>query len=247
MDISTLARLPASGPPDLLFLLFHGACSDAHSMTGLAQRLCLEYPQSAVLCIQAPLNARINTRPGSQVSAPMSVGDGAQSRGWFAGDDFSAATPVLPAFIAVVRELQARFTVGWERTALFGFAQGATMALEAVQAERNLAGRVLSFSGRHATAPQHAPTDTTVHFLHGLDDRTVPHGTVIHSARRLMSFGGDVTADVVPGIAHELHPVLIDKAIEQLRTFLPKKVWREAAEQAPLMAPAASSQVLGKD
>ena len=70
----------------------------------------------------------------------------------------------------------------------------------------------------------HAPRDTTVHLLHGLDDRVIPCGPVIDSAHRLVALGGDVTADVLPNIAHQLHPALIDQAIEQLRTFLPKKV-----------------------
>jgi phospholipase/carboxylesterase len=231
MDISTLARLPASGAPELLFLLFHAAHSDAHSMTALAQRLGVEYPQSAVLCVDAPLNASAQ----------------ADARCWFEVDDFSAATRALPGFIAMVRELQGRFSVGWERTALFGFAQGATMALEAVQAEPNLAGRVLAFASRHVSAPTQAPEDTTHHFFHGLKDAVQPHGPAIDSAQRLLALGGDVTADVLPGIGHELHPALIDKAIEQLRTFLPKKVWREAAAEAPLISRVASSDELGAD
>ena len=50
---------------------------------------------------------------------------------------------------------------------------------------------------------------------------------------------------MLPGIGHELHPALIDKAIEQLRTFLPKKVWREVMSEAPVLPRAASSEELG--
>ena len=231
MDISTLARLPDSGAPELLFLLFHGAGQSASSMTSLARGLAVEYPQSAVLCVDAPHG-----------STPPSDG-----KFWFAGNGFSTATEALPNFIAMVRGLQNRFSVGWEHTALFGFAQGATMALEAVQVERALAGRVLAFAGRHDSAPTHAPEDTTVHFLHGLQDIVVAHRAAVDSAQRLVALGGDVTADVLPGIGHELHPALIEKAIEQLRTFLPKKVWREAAAQAPLISRVASSDELGAD
>ena len=59
----------------------------------------------------------------------------------------------LPRFIATVRALQLRFAIEWPRTALFGFSQGAIMALEAAQAEPELAGRVIAFSGRYATLP----------------------------------------------------------------------------------------------
>ena len=53
-----------------------------------------------------------------------------------------------------------------------------------------------------------------------------------------------MTADVLPGIGHELHPRLIDHAIEQLRTFLPKKVWQAALSEAPVLPRAASSTEL---
>ena len=93
----------------------------------------------------------------------------------------------LPGFVATVRALQLRFGMAWERTALAGFSQGAIMALEAVQAEPLLAGRVLAFAGRHATAPAHAPLDTTVHLLHGLADPVIPAAAAIDSARRWSS------------------------------------------------------------
>lgn len=236
-----LAHLPASGRADLLFLLFHGFGATAAAMAPLAARLAAEYPQAAVLGLDAP-DAAGGTAEAADVAA------GCQ---WFAAQGVTEANrpervaAALPAFIASVRRLSAHFELPWERTALVGFSQGAIMALEAVQAEPQLAGRVLAFSGRHATAPTHAPRDTTVHLLHGLDDRVVPCGPVIDSAQRLIALGGDVTADVLPGIAHELHPALIDKAVEQLRTFLPKKVWREALAEAPVIPRVASSDELG--
>ena len=236
-----LAHLPASGRADLLFLLFHGFGATAAAMAPLAARLAAEYPQAAVLGLDAP-DAAGGTAEAADVAA------GCQ---WFAAQGVTEANrpervaAALPAFIASVRRLSAHFELPWERTALVGFSQGAIMALEAVQAEPQLAGRVLAFSGRHATAPMHAPRDTTVHLLHGLDDRVVPCGPVIDSAQRLVALGGDVTADVLPGIAHELHPALMDKAVEQLRTFLPKKVWREALAEAPVIPRVASSDELG--
>jgi phospholipase/carboxylesterase len=230
--------LPDTGAPDLLFLLLHGVGASAAHMAPLAQALAAEYPQAAVLCIDAP--DPFDGVPGG--------GAGFQ---WFSVRGVTetnrpervAAT--LPRFIAQVRDLQTRFEIDWPRTALVGFSQGAIVALEAVQAEPQLAGRVLAFSGRHASAPMHAPHDTTVHIFHGLDDRVMPHAAVVDSAERLLALGGDVTADVLPGIGHELHPKLVDKAIEQLRSFLPKKLWREVLAEAPLVPRVASSDELG--
>ena len=54
MTTNVLARLPGQGEPDLLLLLFHGVGANAEHMAVLATRLAQEYPQAAVLCIDAP-------------------------------------------------------------------------------------------------------------------------------------------------------------------------------------------------
>jgi phospholipase/carboxylesterase len=206
--------------PTLLFVLCHGVGCTARHMSPLAQRLAAEYPQAAIVSMNAP-------RPYD--GAPQAAG-----YQWFSTvglNDVTRAERIaaaMPEFVAAVREQTARFELDWQRTALAGFSQGAIMSLEATQAEPRLVGRVIAFSGRHATPPEHAPQDTTVHLLHGMDDRVVPPGPAVDSAKRLVALGGDVTADVLPGIGHELHPQLIDKAIEQLRNFLPQRLWREA-------------------
>ena len=238
MTSSVFARLPADGAPDLLFLLLHGVGASAAHMAPLAQALASEYPQAAVLCVDAP--DPFDGVPGG--------GAGFQ---WFSVRGVTEANrpervaATLPRFVARVRDLQTRFAIDWPRTALAGFSQGAIVALEAVQAEPHLAGRVLAFSGRHASVPMHAPADTTLHLLHGLDDHVMPHASAVDSAERLLALGGDVTADVLPGIGHELHPRLIAQAIEQLRTFLPKKVWRDVLAEAPVLPRVASSDELG--
>ena len=238
MNVLALAHLPEQGSPDLLYLLFHGVGATAEHMAPLALRLAQEYPQAAVLCLSAP-------NPFDAV-----IGD-TQARQWFSIRRVSETNrpgrvaAALPAFIATIRALQARFAMPWERTALAGFSQGAVMSLEAVQAEPLLAGRVLAFAGRHASRPAHVPTDTTLHFLHGMADNVIPAAAAIDSAQTLLALGADVTADVLPGIGHELHPALIDKAIEQLRSFVPKRLWRQALSETPALPRAASSPELG--
>lgn len=234
MPATALARLPSSGPTELVFCAAAwrrcpGPANDA------ARATAGEYPQAAVLYLNAP-----------------AVADGASGNGrqWFSEQGLSETNrakrvaSALPAFIATLRSVQKQFAMPWERTALAGFSQGATLALEAVQAESSLVGRVLVSSGRHVTAPSRAPDDATVHLFHGMADRVVPPGPAIDSAERLVALGGDVTADVLPGIGHELHPQLIEKAIEQLRTFLPKKLWRQAMSEAPVLPRVASSSEL---
>jgi phospholipase/carboxylesterase len=230
------SRPEGTAPPSLMFLLFHGVGGTPQAMAPFRQALGAEYPDALLV----------------SVAAPQPFDGGGPGRQWFSVVGINEdnrpqrVATALPGFIGTVRELQARHAMPWQRTALVGFSQGAIMALEAVQAEPQLAGRVLAFSGRHATPPDHAPADTCVHLLHGLDDRVVPPGPAIDSAERLVALGGDVTADVLPGIGHEPHPQLIAKAIEQLRGFLPKRVWRDAVADAPLLPRAASSRELGE-
>jgi phospholipase/carboxylesterase len=237
---TTLARLPAEGPPTLLFLLMHGQGQDETAMQPLATALAREYPQAAVLCLRAPMPA--------DLIAGREMSNGYQ---YFSRTDISDANrsarvqAALPGFIAEVRALQQHFQMAWGHTALAGFSQGGIMALEAVQAEPRLAGRVLAFGARHAEPPVHAPEDTTVHLLHGLRDVVIPPALPVDSAERLLALGGDVTADILPSIGHELHPTLVAKALEQLRSFLPKRVWREVMSEAPVISGPASSRDLG--
>jgi phospholipase/carboxylesterase len=242
--VHALVHLPTDGTPDLLYLLFHGVGASAEHMAPLAKRLALEYPQAAVICLNGP------DAYDAVIEDPVSTST--QARQWFSirrineENRIERIAAAMPHFIATVRAMQQRFGTTWERTALAGFSQGALMALEAVQAEPMLAGRVLSFSGRHAVAPTHVPADTTVHLFHGMEDNVIPAAASVDSAQTLVAMGADATADVLPRIGHELHPVLIEKAIEQLRTFLPKKLWREALSEAPVLPRAASSDELGE-
>ncbi|CAN5581756.1 esterase [soil metagenome] len=229
--------LPAQGPVELVFMFFHGVGGRADGMLPFARRMQAEYPQAAVVGINAP-DAYDGGTGGFQWFSVQGITE--ESR------PARVAAP-MPTFIATVRAAQQRFGVTWERTALFGFSQGAIMSLEAVQAEPELAGRVLAFSGRYATAPMYAPVDTTLHFCHGMKDAVIAYVLQADAAERLVALGADVTADILPGIGHELHPQLIDKAVEQLRTFIPKRVWRQALAEAPVLPRAASSRELGED
>lgn len=214
-----LALLPSKGQPELLFLLLHGQGANAQQMRPLAQALQAQYPQAAVLSIDGPEpDARL---PGG--------GAGFQ---WYASrdgaDEAQQVAAVLPDFIATVRAWADKFELPWERVALAGFSQGAILALEAVQAEARLAGRVLAFGSRYARPPEHAPQEVCLHFFHGMADEVLPYHDVVAAAQRLLQLGADVTADIRPGIGHELHVELIDKAMEQLRSFVPARLWREA-------------------
>lgn len=222
-DAHTQPLLPAQGPVELLFLLFHGDGAHAGQMDGLAQALRAQYPQAAVVALNAPQRL-----PSAAV----------EGHRWFDADgtDPAAALAIaLPGFIATVRAWAQRYDLSWERVALAGFSQGGQMALEAVLTEPALAGRVLSFGAAPLGRPVSAPEGCTLHLLHGKQDDVVPYAHVVDAAQAWLALGADITADVLPHVGHALAPALVERALQQLRTFIPARLWREAVMTAAEM------------
>ncbi|MFG6467981.1 esterase [Roseateles sp. BYS87W] len=201
--------------PDLLFALLpdSGIAPDGpDTLAPLAAALVGQYPQALTLNLHPPLR------------------DAEGRCRWWADDAPSelGVDAARVALIARVRQEAARLGLPWQRVALAGVGDGAMLALEAVQAEPALVGRVIAFAGGYLARPQVAPQDVCVHLLHGLADQRFPYRHVVDAAQALVDLGADVTADLLPHIDHSLHPALIDKAMEQLRTFIPARLWREA-------------------
>ena len=115
--------LPLQGEPEQLMLLLHGVGASGADMAPLAQALRAEFPQAALLAPDAPqaFNAAMPGHPGRQ---------------WFdavgANDDNRDArvSAALPPLLQWVAQTQQRLGVAPAATALVGFAQGGTMALQ---------------------------------------------------------------------------------------------------------------------
>lgn len=209
--------LPATGAPTLLFIVLHGYGAGPADMLPLARQLHDRYPQSAVL-----------------VPAGFAPGPFAGGFQWFSLEGISEANrparvaAALPALRDYVRAQQARFGIVNPDTALAGFSQGAIMALELASAEDGLVGRVLAFAGRYATLPVTPPQLTSLHLFHGEADDVV---AVAHSRRafeHLAAQQGDATVDLASGVGHELHPVLVARALDRLQSLIPLRTWRRA-------------------
>ena len=209
----------------LLFVLLHGVGGGPEDLLPLAQALRAAFPAAAVL---AP--------------AGFEPFDGApQGRQWFSASGVSEENRIervaqaMPALVAYIRAAQVRFGLQQPNTALAGFSQGAIMALEAVQKHADLAGRVLTFSGRYAQLPKVAPQFTTIHLLHGEADPVMRVEHAQAAQLQLAQAHGDVTIDIASQIGHALHPILIEHAIVRLQTCIPLRIWEEALglNQAP--------------
>lgn len=232
---ATLHLLSRDGRASPLYIYLHGRGGTGLSMTPVADRFAQAYPGAAHLIPEG--FEPCDTSP--------------EGRQWFSARDVTdrnrrdRVVAALPPLVDFVRDAQAHFGVTPVATALVGFSQGAMLALEAVQEHRGLVGRVVAIAGRYAQLPDIAP-DAVIHLVHGKEDALVSPRHSIEAATRLIAIGGDVTADVVPGITHAPHPELVERALGHLQTFLPRRVWAEAMAEAPLMSTRANSRDLAK-
>lgn len=220
--------IPKTGKPELLFVLLHGESADPRQLFPLAEAIKQAFPRAMVVLPYA----FENIQAGSQPSA--AGWNGIAGYHWINPVDLSESNyaervaQALPALIGQVRQIQAAYGLTGQQTALAGFSQGASMALEASHARPDLAGRVLAFSGLYAALPSSAPPTTMLHFFHGANDQQVSVDDVESTLVRLGELQGDATLDVASRIGHELHDALIKQAIVRLQTCVPLRNWEDA-------------------
>ena len=219
-DTALVIQQPQTQAQQLIVLL-HAAGATPDSMAPLGRRLRPAFPHAAIVCLQARV--------------PMGQGDGFE---WFIQlgeldkDIAYGVNEAMPALQEDIRGWQARVGLDAKATALIGFAQGAIMALEAGNSQPPLVSRIIAIAGRFAILPELAPAVTTIHFLHGKTDDTVPYRHTVEAAHHLRELGSDITAEVIPFVGHDLSDELMDKVVDKLTTHIPHQVWVEAQKQA---------------
>lgn len=227
MHLDFLEWLPQAGAPEQLLVLLHGVGGRGADLMPLAEALRAEFPQSAVV---AP-------------DAPHPFDGGGPGRQWFSLAGINEANraervaAVLPGLLEWLKATQRRLGVGRAAMALGGFSQGAILALEAVQVEDGIAGRVLAFSGRYATLPTLAPRQTTLHLFHGGADPVIDASHARGALAALAVLDGDATLDIAEGIGHQLHPALVQRALFRLRNHIPARTWAAALGAVPQLPP----------
>jgi phospholipase/carboxylesterase len=219
--------LPDAGPAKQLFVLLHGVGASSSDLLPLAGGLRKSFPNAAFLLAD-----------GFQPFDRGPPGNGDYRRQWFPISGMTEATrparvaAAMPALHEMVRQAQHRHRILQSDTALVGFSQGAIMALEFSIAHDGGVGRVLAFSGRFATLPDKAPELTTLHLLHGEDDHVIPVAHAYDAYARLTELQGDATLDVASSVGHEIHPVLVERALSRLQTCIPLRSWQQALKGA---------------
>ncbi|MRS91729.1 esterase [Enterobacteriaceae bacterium RIT714] len=203
-------------PAQQLLLLFHGVGDNPVNMGEIGSWFAPMFPDALIVSVG-----------GVEPCGPT-------GRQWFSVQGVTEENrqaridAIMPTFIETVRYWQKQSGVGANATALIGFSQGAIMSLESVKAQPGLASRVIAFNGRFATLPQSATTLTTVHLIHGGEDRVIELAHAVAAQEALMREGGDVTLDIVEQLGHAIDDRSIQLALDHLRFTVPKHYFDEA-------------------
>ena len=209
---------PGSGTPKQLYVLLHGVGASASNLLPLARRLQNDYPDAAFMIPDGPHEFDGGTTGRQWYSI----------RGMTEENRSARVAGAIPFLYSLVRQAQDRLKVFPTDTALVGFSQGASLALEYSAAHDGSVGRVLAFSGRYATLPDKAPELTTIHLFHGENDHVILVEHAHAAYERLAMLHGDVTIDIASSVGHEMNAVLIERAITRLQTCVPLRIWERA-------------------
>jgi len=165
VSVAREPRVPSARPP--LLVLLHGIGADELDLLPVADAL---DPRLLVVSVRAPYEAQ-----------PM--GSAWYALDWSASPpapDLDQAERSREALVAFLPELATRVAADAARTFLFGFSQGATMALSVALTRPDLVRGVVLHSGRvlEGLAQRAAPAAALRHLealvLHGKDDDVLP-------------------------------------------------------------------------
>ncbi|MGU3413936.1 esterase [Enterobacteriaceae bacterium C34A] len=202
-----------SAPAKQLLLLFHGVGDNPVAMGQIGSWFAPLFPEALIVSVG-----------GVEPCGPT-------GRQWFSVQGVTEENrqgrvdAIMPTFIETVRHWQKESGVSPQATALIGFSQGSIMALESTKAAPGLASRIIAFNGRFATLPTRA---TTVHLIHGGEDRVIDLAYAVSAQEALIQAGGDVTLDIVDELGHAIDDRSMQFALDHLRFTVPKHYFDEA-------------------
>lgn len=225
LNESIVVARPAGAAAQLM-LLFHGVGATPQDMVPLGERLAGVYPQACIVSVCAPV--------------PADSGNGYQ---WFSVRDITEGNrpqriaEAMPGFLQVVRHWQEATGTDAEQTALIGFSQGAIMALESIHEAPRTAARVVSLAGRFVRLPEPVSDAVTLYLFHGKSDPVIDYGYTVTAAEYLVAREGDVTADVLPFVGHEIADEMVELLLQRLQAHVPRRLWQEAMRAGAALTP----------
>ena len=182
-------------PARHLFVFLHASGADARSMIPAAFKYQGRFP-SAALVVPSGFYLYAKSPGSSQWFSTQGLSE---------DNRMARVSAILPRIEQLVRREQTNHGVPRERTVLIGYAQGGTVALEAVKALPALAGAVVAYSARFARLPQSGTRmDARVHLVHGGCDSVVSRVYAERAARVLEGLHVPVTLDIIEDQGHAL-------------------------------------------
>ncbi|HTI86291.1 MAG TPA: prolyl oligopeptidase family serine peptidase [Alphaproteobacteria bacterium] len=202
----------AGGKPGALVVLLHGLGTDGHDLIPLAPVLATAVPRALFVAPSAPFPCEM---------PPL-------GRQWFSFADrapaalmsgIAMAAPILNSYLDAQL---ASLGLPADALALFGFSQGAMMALHAGLRRRVPPSAILAFSGAMLDeVPPPGPAGyPPVLLVHGEDDEIVPWSSFRQARAALASAGVPLEALARPGLAHGID----QGGIEAAQTLLARSL-----------------------
>lgn len=216
-DLDFDRRPATSGRTTSLLVFLHGYGADGADLLGLADVLGPHLPGTAFVAPDAPEPCIGN--PFGRQWFPIPFLDGSSEAAARAG--LLAAAADLDAFLDA-RLADEGLPPG--ALALFGFSQGAMIALHVAPRRAEPMAGVVACSGR-LLAPEGLATQARVKLpvllMHGDADPVVPFGDMAVAGRALQAAGFDTYGHVMQGAGHGIAPDGLGAALGFLRDRLP--------------------------
>jgi phospholipase/carboxylesterase len=205
-----------AGEATSLVVFLHGYGADGADLLGLADPLGPHLPGAAFVAPDAPEPCAGN--PFGRQWFPIPWMDGSSEAA--AADGLAAAAADLDAFLD---GRLAEYALTDAALALFGFSQGAMMALHVgPRRARPLAG-IVACSGR-LLAPDRLAAEVRarppVLLMHGDEDQVVPFSEMERAGRALDAAGFEVYGHVMRGTGHGIAPDGLSASLSLFRQVL---------------------------
>lgn len=191
-------RAALSGKPLNMVIFLHGYGADGSDLLGLADPLAPHLPDTHFLAPDAPqpcLGA-----PYGRQWFPIPWIDRSSEAEAMAGLDSSAR--LLDAFVDA---RMAEMKIAAEKVVLFGFSQGAMMAMHVAPRRAEALGGVVAIAGR-LLRPERLAAEARVRppvlLIHGDADQVVPFGDMALAGQALDAAGFETFGHVMQGTGH---------------------------------------------
>jgi phospholipase/carboxylesterase len=201
-DLEFGRRAARSGTARSVMVFLHGYGADGSDLLGLADVLAPHLPDTVFVAPDAPEPCVGN--PFGRQWFPIPWLDGSSQEAADAG--LASSSDLLNGF------LDARLAqdgLGPERMAVFGFSQGAMMAMHVAPRRAAAVASVVACSGR-LLVPERLPAEIMVRppvlLMHGDQDPVVPFADMARAGQGLAAAGVAVAGHVMKGTGHGIAP-----------------------------------------